>query len=68
MTNDEASLSTGALAIDQGNSNIIYYGTGEATYSAASYYGRGLLKSTNGGNTWTNYTSGLGNLSYFPEL
>jgi hypothetical protein len=68
MTNDEASLSTGALAIDQGNSNIIYYGTGEATYSAASYYGRGLLKSTNGGNTWTNYTSGLGNLSYFSRI
>ncbi|MEK9137649.1 MAG: T9SS type A sorting domain-containing protein, partial [Bacteroidota bacterium] len=64
----EASLSSGSLAIDPANSNIIYYGTGEATYSAASYYGRGLLKSTNGGDTWRNYTAGLQSLSYFSRL
>lgn len=68
LTNDEVSLSSGALAIDPANTNIIYYGTGEATYSAASYYGRGLLKSTDGGNTWTNYTAGLGSLSYFSRI
>lgn len=67
-THDEASLSSGALAIDPTNTNIIYYGTGEATYSAASYYGRGLLKSTDGGETWTNYTTGLPSLSYFSRL
>lgn len=65
---DEASLSSGALAIDRTNTNIVYYGTGEATYSAASYYGRGLLKSTDGGDTWTNYTSGLPSLSFFSRL
>ncbi|MBS1550684.1 MAG: T9SS type A sorting domain-containing protein [Bacteroidetes bacterium] len=67
-TNDEASLSSGAIAIDPDNSNIVYYGTGEATYSGASYYGRGLLKSTDGGNTWTNYTSGLGSFSFFSRI
>lgn len=64
----EVSLSSGALAIDPSNPNIIYYGTGEATYSGASYYGRGLLKSTNGGDNWTSYTAGLPASSYFSRL
>lgn len=64
----EASLSSGALAIDPTNTNIIYYGTGEATYSGASYYGRGLLKSTNGGDTWVNITAGLPTSTYFSRI
>ncbi len=67
-TDNEVSLSSGSIAIDPANPNIIYYGTGEATYSGASYYGRGLLKSTDGGNTWTNYTSGLPSLSYTSRI
>jgi hypothetical protein len=67
-TDFEPSLASGALAIDPSNSNIIYYGTGEATYSSVSYYGRGLLKSTDGGNTWTNYTSGLESYTYFSRI
>jgi photosystem II stability/assembly factor-like uncharacterized protein len=67
-TDYEASLSTGSIAIDPTNTNIIYYGTGEATYSAASYYGRGLLKSTNGGNNWVNITAGLPTSTYFSRL
>ena len=35
------------------NPNIIYAGTGEATNSSDSYYGRGVLKSSDGGATWT---------------
>ncbi len=64
----ESSLSMGAIAIDPANPDIIYAGTGEATYSAASYYGRGLLKSTNAGATWTNITSGLPSSTYFSRL
>jgi len=64
----EVSLSSGALAIDPNNTNIIYYGTGEATYSGASYYGRGLLKSTNGGNTWVNITAGLPTSTYSSRI
>jgi len=68
LTDDQVSMSMGAIAIDPSNSNIIYAGTGEATYSGVSYYGRGLLKSTDGGITWTNYTSGLPTSTYFSRL
>ncbi|MFA7361824.1 MAG: T9SS type A sorting domain-containing protein [Candidatus Kapaibacterium sp.] len=64
----EVSLSSGALAIDPSNTNIIYYGTGEATYSGASYYGRGLLKSTNGGDSWASITTGLPASTYFSRI
>jgi photosystem II stability/assembly factor-like uncharacterized protein len=67
-TFNESSLSSGALELDPNNPNIVYYGTGEATYSGASYYGRGLLKSTNGGDTWTNYTTGLPSLTYTSRI
>ncbi|HEX9252163.1 MAG TPA: T9SS type A sorting domain-containing protein [Ignavibacteriaceae bacterium] len=68
LTDQQVSLSMGAIEIDPTNSNIIYAGTGEATYSGASYYGRGLLKSTDAGNTWTNFTSGLPSLTYFSRI
>ena len=68
LTDQQASLSMGAIEIDPANTNIIYAGTGEATYSAASYYGRGLLKSTNGGSTWIQITSGLPSSTYFSRL
>lgn len=67
-TDNEVSLSSGSIAIDPTNTNIIYYGTGEATYSGASYYGRGLLKSTNGGESWTSYTSGLPSSTYTSRI
>jgi hypothetical protein len=56
-------LAIGALAIDPLNPNVIYAGTGEPDSSVDSYYGQGLLKSTDGGNTWTlirtPFTTGL---------
>ena len=67
-TDFEVSLSSGALAIDPNNTNIIYYGTGEATYSGSSYYGRGLLKSTNGGDSWINITSVFPASTYFSRI
>jgi len=68
LTDYEESLAMGAIAIDPVNTNIIYAGTGEATYSGVSYYGRGLLKSTDGGNTWIRITSGLPSSTYFSRL
>ncbi|TDJ56240.1 MAG: T9SS type A sorting domain-containing protein [Ignavibacteria bacterium] len=68
LTDNELSLAMGSIAIDPTNTNIIYAGTGEATYSGASYYGRGLLKSTNAGNSWVNITSGLPYSTYFSRL
>lgn len=49
----EASLAIGAIAIDPTNPQIVYVGTGEQTNSVGSYYGAGILKSTDGGATWT---------------
>ncbi|OGU71412.1 MAG: hypothetical protein A2V93_00170 [Ignavibacteria bacterium RBG_16_34_14] len=68
LTDTQPSLAMGAIVIDPASPNIIYAGTGEATYSGASYYGRGLLKSTDAGLTWVHITSGLPSSSYFSRL
>src|SRR5882724_2125637 len=46
------SLNIGSLAIDPGNPEVIYCGTGEANLSADSYAGVGIYKTLNGGDTW----------------
>jgi uncharacterized protein (TIGR03437 family) len=53
ITDGQPSLAVGALAIDPRNPETIYAGTGEGIRCALCYYGAGLLKSTNGGATWT---------------
>ena len=53
LTDQEASLSVGAIAIDPVNPDIIYVGTGEANRACDSYYGQGMLRSADGGKTWT---------------
>ncbi|HZU40974.1 MAG TPA: hypothetical protein VE992_07970, partial [Solirubrobacteraceae bacterium] len=45
-------LAIGALAIDPTDPEIIYAGTGEADDCGDCFYGGGVLKSTDGGNTW----------------
>lgn len=52
LTDNQVTLSIGSIAIDPSNSQIIYVGTGEQDY-LNSYYGAGILKSTDGGTTWT---------------
>lgn len=51
------SLAVGSIALDTsrpaGQPPIIYVGTGEANDSLDSYYGIGILKSSDGGNTWS---------------
>jgi hypothetical protein len=54
----EASLAIGDIAIDPVDHNIIYVGTGEANGSCDSYYGQGILRSTDGGATWTLFNGG----------
>jgi photosystem II stability/assembly factor-like uncharacterized protein len=49
LTDTQASLAMGAIAFAPSNPNIIYAGTGEDV----SYAGLGLLKSTDGGASWT---------------
>ena len=52
LTDFAPSLSIGALKLSPDNPKIIYVGTGEANISTDSYAGFGMLKSTDGGNTW----------------
>ncbi|MFN3561802.1 MAG: T9SS type A sorting domain-containing protein [Chloroherpetonaceae bacterium] len=57
------SVSVSAIAIDTTNPNVMYIGTGEfrrynqpgmvGTPGARATYGIGILKSTDGGNTWS---------------
>ena len=46
------SLATGALAVAPSNDLVVYDGTGEGALSGDSYFGNGILKSTDGGFTW----------------
>jgi uncharacterized protein (TIGR03437 family) len=61
LTDDQPSLSIGSIALDPSNSNTIYVGTGEeyGIIENASYYGAGVLKSTDGGATWTQLGASL---------
>ena len=49
-TDDFASLGVSGIAINPNNSNIMYIATGDG--DAASTYSTGVLKSTDGGDTW----------------
>lgn len=53
LSDNEASLAIGALVLDPNNPQIIYAGTGEGNFSGDSYYGLGILKSTDGGASWS---------------
>lgn len=52
-TDNLPSLAMGALAVAPSNDRIIYAGTGEGALSGDSYFGNGILKSTNGGQSWS---------------
>ena len=52
LTDNECSLSMGSVAIDPVDPDIVYAGTGEHAVSYSSYYGCGVLRSTNGGLSW----------------
>ena len=59
LSDSECSLAMGSIAIDPVNPEIIYAGTGEQHFSGDSYYGCGVLRSTNGGMTWERLGSGV---------
>ena len=52
-TDNLPSLSTGALAVAPSNDLVVYDGTGEGALSGDSYFGNGILKSVDGGTTWS---------------
>ncbi|MDQ6758803.1 MAG: hypothetical protein M3Z32_02915 [Acidobacteriota bacterium] len=54
LTDDQPSLANGAIALDPSNPDIVYVGTGEENFAEDSYYGAGILKSTDAGANWRN--------------
>ena len=72
LTDSQPTLSIGALAIQPGNSDpaktVILAATGEANNSGDSYFGLGILRSTDGGNTWTLIPSANGGALSFSGL
>jgi hypothetical protein len=53
LTDSQCSLAMGSIALDPANPDILYVGTGEQNFSGDSYYGCGMLKSADGGQTWS---------------
>ncbi|MDR3793258.1 MAG: choice-of-anchor D domain-containing protein [Terracidiphilus sp.] len=66
----DSSISIGALTVQPGGTGVILAGTGDPNDMLDSYYGAGILRSTDGGNTWALITatndvaSGLGIQDY----
>lgn len=52
-----ASISIGALTVQPGGTNVILAGTGDPNDALDSYYGAGVMRSADGGNTWTSVSS-----------
>ena len=48
-----ASLSIGAVAVQPATTAVVLAGTGDPNDATDSYYGEGILRSADGGQTWT---------------
>lgn len=72
ITDDQATLSIGAIAIQPGNSNpaqsVILAATGEANNSVDSYFGLGILRSADAGTAWNLATTANGGTLSFSGL
>lgn len=49
---DKYTQSIGALAIEPGNTRVVYAGTGESNMRNSVSFGTGIYKTTDGGNNW----------------
>ncbi len=67
---DLESLNFGAIAIDPDNPQTIYAGSGEACFITFfnDYDGKGLYKSTDGGQSWITINSGFGEYTHFSDI
>lgn len=66
----DATISIGALTVQPGGTGVVLAGTGDPNDALDSYYGAGVLRSTDGGNSWslirqTTLDDGAGNLFSF---
>jgi photosystem II stability/assembly factor-like uncharacterized protein len=48
----EGTISIGDVALDPTDENVIWVGTGEANNQRSSYWGDGIYKTTDGGESW----------------
>ncbi|MDP8904527.1 MAG: hypothetical protein M3N29_04320 [Chloroflexota bacterium] len=65
ITDTFSNIAVGALEIDHGNPATVYAGTGEAYYSDWQWYrGAGIMKSTDGGVSWSFLPSTVENASF----
>ena len=53
-TDNLSAHAIGAIAVAPSNDSVVYAGTGEGALSGDSYFGNGILRSDDGGSTWTN--------------
>ena len=49
----DPSISIGAVTVQPGGTGVVLAGTGDPNDSLDSYYGAGILRSADGGNTWS---------------
>jgi len=57
VTDFASNLAINTLVMDPANSNILYAGTGEGCFPIDALRGIGVLKTTDGGSTWTTLTN-----------
>jgi photosystem II stability/assembly factor-like uncharacterized protein len=51
---DEGTISIGDVAWDPRDADVMWVGTGEANNQRSSYWGDGIYRTEDGGDTWTN--------------
>jgi len=69
LMDGEVNLNVSALVMKPGNSNVLYAGTGEAFLNADALPGRGVFKTTDGGQTWTRFHEANGlNTAFITQL
>ncbi|MEQ8768253.1 MAG: PDZ domain-containing protein [Planctomycetota bacterium] len=54
LFDDQPTISIGDIAIDPKDENVIWVGSGESNNQRSSYWGDGIYKTTDGGETWKN--------------
>ncbi|HLJ78733.1 MAG TPA: hypothetical protein VKT75_15035 [Acidobacteriaceae bacterium] len=59
------SLSVGAISVQPGGTGVVLAGTGDPNDATDSWYGAGLLRSTDGGNTWSLISHAIAGASGF---
>ncbi|HEY3990789.1 MAG TPA: hypothetical protein VGM02_15910, partial [Acidobacteriaceae bacterium] len=66
-------VDVGAVSVQPGHTGVVLAGTGDSTGEPDSLYGTGILRSADGGNSWTSITgsrdpgTGLEQNSFFGE-